>query len=837
MNQENLPKKYNHANEMLEIKNYAEFKNKVLSNIPNLKLMAKGFMQEHIKELTGQDIDPDKVRLYSFKSASPLPKTYSGWEYWDPIKSLTLTELAFKNFSAHDQDLTSDDLKLNYGVYKEDTKENYTGIFRFGKEYFGEKNQVRILPSDLRKILNENDFYALVKNSLNTFWENHEDDMLTLAKADFVSKARRSMLEGLLSDNDYKFVMQTVVPHIPLEGPVTINQLSSKNHSHGCVYTLDINGYISNDILRFIKNDGHEILYIPGERRPFEVFENDKEMRHWIVKQAKDPKKSSRLENHFSLYDRQDGIFHTGVDNGLLHLALRSWDVKEIDKYGNYFFVDDALSTVVKKTKERSFSDADTIIKSNTEVSWEQWLGYTKIANQIFGPIIGLVGGAFGAGLATGAFVAQIGMEVHQAVIGDTEEERKQGFWAATIDIGTTLLFAGFAKFIKVKTELSELSELADVNTEVNIDNLVEKQASGFIKGINKSISVVKVAEDKNGRDIWRKYDPLTEKVLGRCYYRADDGTLEPIPLPLSDRLNKIRTQGLTGGRRLGVADPNLNHSPEELHNEIIPDLDFLRAEAPAEEDRAYEPMTMEELEEFRLEELDDQEAMEVLTEDVEVIDSEMVRLGKRIGSGFFSDVYQDPNEDGFVIKKLKRTGCQPSNSSSEESNNSVSSSSVSSSSVSSSSVSSYSYSYSFDKRLELAKEEASLFGKYYGYDSVKIIKTSKDVYIKMIKINGVKIDKVPKDGFKAGAISKLWEMIVALDKLGIWHNDISRSNILYDSENNIFYPIDLGSYDSSSSRDVIKEYTENSVDKIRTISNYIKENTKSDYSDEENMN
>ncbi|MBT9429958.1 dermonecrotic toxin domain-containing protein [Candidatus Symbiopectobacterium endolongispinus] len=90
--------------------------------MPNLQLMAKNFMRENIKKLTGQDIDPDKVRLYSFKSASNSPKTYSGWEYWDPIKSLTLTELAFKNFSAHDQDLTPDDLKLKYGVYEEGSK-------------------------------------------------------------------------------------------------------------------------------------------------------------------------------------------------------------------------------------------------------------------------------------------------------------------------------------------------------------------------------------------------------------------------------------------------------------------------------------------------------------------------------------------------------------------------------------------------------------------------------------------------------------------------------------------------------------------------------------------
>ncbi len=83
-------------------------------------------------------------------------------------------------------------------------------------EHFTEKDQVKILPSDLRKILNENDFYSLVKNNLNTFWEKHEADMLTLVKATFVSEARLARLEGVLSEDDYKLVMQTVVPHLPL---------------------------------------------------------------------------------------------------------------------------------------------------------------------------------------------------------------------------------------------------------------------------------------------------------------------------------------------------------------------------------------------------------------------------------------------------------------------------------------------------------------------------------------------------------------------------------------------------------------------------------------------
>lgn len=78
MSQEISNKKDTHLNEMLEIKNYYEFKSKVLKNIPNLKLMAKSFMQEHIKELTGQDVDPDKVYLHFLNGHLPLIKPIMG---------------------------------------------------------------------------------------------------------------------------------------------------------------------------------------------------------------------------------------------------------------------------------------------------------------------------------------------------------------------------------------------------------------------------------------------------------------------------------------------------------------------------------------------------------------------------------------------------------------------------------------------------------------------------------------------------------------------------------------------------------------------------------------
>lgn len=108
------------------------------------------------------------------------------------------------------------------------------------------------------------------------------------------------------SEDDYLFVMQVALPHLPLKKPVTIQQLKSVNvnkqsdsYSLGlwlpfifnilepeyelykkaylhdkCVRFFDINGYNSTDILRFVKNDvGKKILYIPSEKKFLRCFQ------------------------------------------------------------------------------------------------------------------------------------------------------------------------------------------------------------------------------------------------------------------------------------------------------------------------------------------------------------------------------------------------------------------------------------------------------------------------------------------------------------------------------------------------------------------------------------
>ncbi len=115
-----------------------------------------------------------------------------------------------------------------------------------------------------------------------------------------------------------------------------------------------------------------------------------------------------------------------------------------------------------------------------------------------------------------------------------------------------------------------------------HIDNSDKKIFSGFIKGINKSVSVVKIAEDKNERDIWMRYNPVTEKVFGRRYYRTDNGSdlLELVPLRLSERLNKIRTEGLGGKGSKEISRNMAAENPEPTR----------RSESSQSIERSYPP-------------------------------------------------------------------------------------------------------------------------------------------------------------------------------------------------------------------------------------------------------
>ncbi|HGJ5863826.1 dermonecrotic toxin domain-containing protein [Arsenophonus nasoniae] len=427
----------------------------VNDSFPDLHALAKELIKKAIKEKKNIDIDPDKTYVHYFglndraRGADESKETYTGYFHKESRECWTLTEFLFRGFKAKSQDAPDDVINFTYGVYRDGP----------GATIYNQDNEVKIKPVELKDIINEIDFYSKVTTQYNDFWQNHKEDACTLARTNFVISAKKALYNGVFSYNDYEMVMKNAAPNVPLND--AINDLSTLKlnaipiKSNVSIYLIDINGYNSVDILRFVDDKGKTIVYCPNENQPFRVFNDDTTMRKWIAEQGKDDDKRLRFSQHFSLYNNQDGVpivGKTGVYNGLKKLG--SGDRDHMESYinkNNTIISNDVFQTVTENLQKRLDADADTLIKSNSETLKEIWISRLGIASEFIFPIMLTIDAP---AIAVGGFIgmaSEIGLRIDKAIEGDTEEERNEAATGLAIDLGFVLLFGVLSKLPKLK--------------------------------------------------------------------------------------------------------------------------------------------------------------------------------------------------------------------------------------------------------------------------------------------------------------------------------------------------------------------------------------------------
>ncbi|WP_177409882.1 dermonecrotic toxin domain-containing protein [Pseudomonas sp. S09G 359] len=430
----------------------------VANAYPNVREQAKQWAGDLLKQLTGKEIDPDTLYLNRFHSGQSGPdvNTVTGYEHMneEPLSSQRLPEALLSNFSEHDQD--------------PGTLDSISGIYTVGAGQkdsggYGAHNEFKLAPSALMHASWKTDFQEEMTQKIDKFWSTRGDDYRTTLKGEFAHQARQQLkvfdaktpleqrlmpAEQQFSRADYELVMKAA-SNLPVDEntPVSVAQLQAEAPAKDQVraYPLDINGWNSSDIIRFSavddhqynyennRRDGTQILYIPGAKPAFVRFDSLKKMDEWILDQAKDPKKREALASHFSLYNRQDGglLGKSGVDSSLAHLADGTWPEFEghtIDR--NYARIQgDVFSHMKDQAKERMTSDADSAIKSDSEVTRDTWLNDITVAAGIFGKLAPL---AWPAGIAAaGTGLAELALGAEKSVSGDTQAERSDGAWKA----------------------------------------------------------------------------------------------------------------------------------------------------------------------------------------------------------------------------------------------------------------------------------------------------------------------------------------------------------------------------------------------------------------------
>ena len=416
---------------------------------PDMHDMAHIEAQAILDKYGIQHIDPDQVWWHRFDNTSVTStKAFLFWEHYPkPIESLTLPQLVIQRFQAHDQD-NADLLDSDGGFYNEGAN----------ARIYNETNEVKMHPSVVIKDLWRINFHDRYWEKMGAFWRNHSDNFRTLAKLNFISKALEEHDGSRLSNENLKTVLKAVAGH--LTWPVTLDMLRAHEPPvEGLRVTpLCIGNYMSSDILRIIDRDGRQILYTPGETDAFHVLETPRDLHWWLLCQNNHPDNRARFMAHFPLSAQQQDEDNVGL-NHTIDLLYVTWgkydhslfepDIPDIDV--------DTFTWLRDSVRERMFDDADMSLRSNADLREKMWIGYLSTFTRLFGAMS--CAGWPVALAAVGAGIANIGLNIDQAVNGMNAQERKAGVLGAIFSSIDTL-FNALA--LGGSAELAEVGEAKD---------------------------------------------------------------------------------------------------------------------------------------------------------------------------------------------------------------------------------------------------------------------------------------------------------------------------------------------------------------------------------------
>lgn len=292
------------------------------------------------------------------------------------------------------------------------------GLYKNNGEGYTNKNSYELKPSEVRAKFSastpseELPYIQAWKKNQDDYWRDNKESFPTAARYNFVQEARAARDNGELTPEQYKLVMKGGAPGVPLKGPVTFEQISTPAPPDPAVTVqrFDINGYQATNILRFKATDGSEVMFIPGNKPSFVPLRHKKDGIDWLTQQDKPPKREAFL-GHFSLYNRMDGAFHSGVETGLDKLVGSKWAPAYLnynDHTGKNDIKEDVFVDMRDRTQDRLNDDA----KRQTNNAWDGTKNTINRASAILGPVGNVLG---------------IGTGVDTALNGKNSKEIQQG--------------------------------------------------------------------------------------------------------------------------------------------------------------------------------------------------------------------------------------------------------------------------------------------------------------------------------------------------------------------------------------------------------------------------
>lgn len=405
-----------------------ELATRLIQACPSLHDSAHQTACEILKRYGVEGLDPDQIYYHRFKAAQSSTKTFTGWEHIleKPYESTTLTQLVIHRFRVTDYD-NADLLDL------------YGGFYTAGPEFgdFNETNEVRLHGNEVLKYFWRLKFDLLYTQKLDDFWHTFADDFRTLAKCNFLSQAVQALELKKLTADDFQTCLNAVAPN--LSWPVTRQMLQTETTpSNGVqVYALDVDGHVAINLLRIVDAKGRQILYTPGDTPAFEVLDTPANLHWWVLDKMNEEKNRSTFLCRFPLSDRQA---MTGNITDLMNRLVATWGKSDhhLINRTNQAITTDAFSWLRDRTRWSMYDEAQQLLTTQKALKKKLWIGYLTVGLKIFGPLA-VVGWPVALPVL-GASIANLALNIDQAVNGRTSEERKAGVIGAVLS-GIDTLF------------------------------------------------------------------------------------------------------------------------------------------------------------------------------------------------------------------------------------------------------------------------------------------------------------------------------------------------------------------------------------------------------------
>ncbi|WP_426619708.1 RHS repeat domain-containing protein [Pseudomonas rustica] len=120
-------------------------------------------------------------------------------------------------------------------------------------------------------------------------------------------------------------------------------------------------------------------------------------------------------------------------------------------------------------------------------------------------------------------------------------------------------------------------------------------------------------------------------------------------------------------------------------------------------------------------------------------------------------------------------------------------------------------------------KSEEQGFNDYYGAGAATAILEDKQVYLKMIKLDGKPLDKFENQSITIDAVYALQTMFEELEGKDLFHQDVQSKNFLYSEKHKKAYPVDMAVLSYELAQYTIDVYNRKQQSVIQNFANKVK--------------